>query len=71
MPLLLGLVFIVLSFILWREFKDQHDPEEIFTLTCLLAVVGLLVGKFSFSVAVLAMISVLVIWSHKMKWNWG
>lgn len=71
MPLLLGLVFLCISFVLWREFKDQHDPEEIFTLTCLLAVVGLLAGKLGLVAAVVAMITALIIWCRKMKWNWG
>lgn len=60
-----------MSFILWREFKDQHDQEEIFTLTCLLTLVGILAGKINLMVAILAMIITLVIWCHKMKWNWG
>ena len=74
MPLLLGLVFVGMSFVLWREFKGDHDPEEIFTLTCLLALTGLFVGYvfgLGLVVAILAMIAVLVVWCRRMVWNWG
>lgn len=60
-----------MSFILWREFKDQYDPEEIFTLTCLLAVVGVLFGKINLISSIIAIIVTLIIWCYKKKWNWG
>jgi len=71
MPVFLGAIFIIISFVLWREFKDQYDSEEIFTFVCLLAVVGVSVGKLGLVMAVLGMIATLVAWCYKMKWNWG
>jgi hypothetical protein len=71
--LVMGLSFVIFSFILWRKMRVDYKEEDILTFTIFLALVGILasIGWKWWSVGgvLITIWSAVYLWSKKKEWD--